>query len=121
MAHQRIVDLKRRNFLAASVDQLLLATMQTEETILIDTADVAGSKPSVNERRPIEFRGIEIARHDRRGSHHDLAALAGGELAAVLPDDPHGIRRGNAARAWPRPAGEIRGDLCRFAGATMFQ
>jgi hypothetical protein len=25
MAHQRIVDLKRRNFLAASVDQLLLA------------------------------------------------------------------------------------------------
>src|SRR3954463_10061792 len=104
MAHQRIVDLKRRNFLAASVDQLLLATMQTEETILIDTADVAGPKPAVNERRLIELGSIEIARHDRRGSHQDLAALAGRELVAVLPDDPHGIRRRNAARAWSRPA-----------------
>src|SRR3954453_9193496 len=103
MAHQRIVDLERRNFLAASVDQLLLATMQTEETILIDTADVAGSKPSVNERRPIEFRGIEIARHDPRVSPHDLAALALGALAALVPADPHGIRLGNAARAFARP------------------
>jgi hypothetical protein len=92
--------------------------MQTEETILIDTADVAGPEPAVNERRPIEFRSIEIARHDRRGSHQDLAALAGGELVAVLTDDPHGIRRGNAARAWPRP-GQARGRFVEICAVSL--
>jgi hypothetical protein len=50
MPHQGLVDLQRRDLLAAAVDQLLLASVQCEKAIRIEAADVAGANTSRRQR-----------------------------------------------------------------------
>ena len=50
--------------------------MQAQEAVLVEAADVAGVEPAVAQHLAVERVIAEIARHNRRATHADLAALA---------------------------------------------
>ena len=47
MAHERLIDLSRRDLLGPPIDHIIFAAMKCEEAFLIETADVARSKPPI--------------------------------------------------------------------------
>ena len=49
MPCERLIDFKRRDFLAAAVDQIVLAAVQREEAIPVNAADISRPKPAVDE------------------------------------------------------------------------
>jgi hypothetical protein len=73
---QRPLYFKGSNFLACSIDYLDQATMNRKEALFVQTADVTASKPTVNERGPIEFGGIEVATNQCGTAYQNFALLA---------------------------------------------
>ena len=58
---QRVIDLRRRDFLAAAIDHLDLAAMKGEETVRVEASDIAGSKPAIHEGGDVKLWSIEVA------------------------------------------------------------
>ena len=77
MTLQRVIDLRRRDFLAAPIDHLGLAAVKSEEAVRVEASDIAGSKPAIHEGSTVELGGVEIARRQGRPAEQDLAVLAG--------------------------------------------
>ena len=93
------LDLNWRNLFAAAIDQITLAAVKREKTILIQAADVPRFKPTIDKALAIKFRGIEIARNHRWSAHQNFALFARGKPPSILPYDHNRIRPGNTARA----------------------
>src|SRR6266511_2460480 len=71
MRHELVLELDRRDPLAARLDDVLGAVGDLDEAVLVDAADVAGAQPTVVE---LVGRGIEVvAAGDPRPPHFDLA------------------------------------------------
>ena len=47
MAHQRVIDFERRNLFTPTIDDVILAAVKREESLLVKAADVARFKPSI--------------------------------------------------------------------------
>src|SRR5262245_5075266 len=84
---ERAVDLERSDLLAAAVDQLLAAAADGEKSLLVEAADVARSKPAVDEDRLVELGGVDVAGRHGRAAHQNISLLARREPASVLADD----------------------------------
>src|SRR5207244_6271633 len=95
-----LLDLERRDVLAAPADAVLLAVDEPEIAVGIETSAVAGVEPLVAVCRESLFRHLVVA-HRRAprivAAQHDLAGLAGWDLEIVVVDDFH-------LHAAPRPA-----------------
>ena len=74
MSEQHLIDLARRDFLAAAIDQLLETSRQAQVAFGVDTALVTGPEPAVGERLALADGIAFVARHDVRAANHDLAA-----------------------------------------------
>ena len=62
MIHQSFVDLARRNFLAAAIDDLLQPPGQRQIAVGVDDALIAGAEPAVDERFAIRLGIVLVSR-----------------------------------------------------------
>ena len=92
---EHVVDLARRDLLAAAVDHLLEPADQREIAAGVDHPLVAGAKPTVNERRCVGFWVVRVAVDDVGALDHDFP----GVRAAVLEN---GAVVGHDTQAHPR-------------------
>jgi hypothetical protein len=90
MPQQHLIDLERRDLLAASIDLLLEPPGEHEISVGIESALVAGAKPAVDERLGIGCAVRLVPAHNRGTADHDLAGFARGEKVArfVQNSDP---------------------------------
>ena len=75
MREQHLVDLARRDLLAAAIDQLLDPPDQREVALGVEKALIAGPEPAVGKRRGVGFWVVFVPRDDVRPLDDDLAAL----------------------------------------------
>src|SRR6185312_16874571 len=95
-----LVDLARRDVLAALDDELLDAPGDEEVAFGIAHADVAAAQPSIGkERRPGGRLVLVVAGSHLRAADRDLARRAVGKRLAVLVDDARLASGGLADRA----------------------
>src|SRR5262249_15326419 len=89
MAHDRVLELDRRDPLPAALDDVLGAVGDLDVAVGIDVDDVAGAEPPVVERLR-RARVLVVARGDPGTAHLELAdaLTVPGKLRAVLADDP---------------------------------
>ena len=122
MTQQRLIDLSRRDFLAAAIDHLGLAAVKGEEAVGVEASNIASSKPAIDEARTVELWRVEIARCHCRPSEQDLAMFAGGNLAAALRDNLDCAFARDTAGARPvwRGGRQVGRNLSRFARAIVF-
>ncbi len=86
-----LLDLGRRDVLAAADDQFLEAAGDGEEAVGVAPGEVAGAIPTLEESLLRLFRLVVIARHHVGAAHDQLALLAAGEVGAADGiDDAHG-------------------------------
>src|ERR1700720_3558640 len=87
MAQQRLVDLARRDVLAALDDQLLAPAGDEIEPVAVPVAEVARGKPAVGGAEPRGPGGPVKTRHDTFPAHLDLALSPDAEHGTVGGDD----------------------------------
>src|SRR5271165_1734396 len=97
--HQRLVNLARRDFLAAAIDDLLQPPRQGEVALRIDDALIAGAEPSVDEGLRIRLRVVLIAAGHAVAANDHLAGLAAPEQPALVVHDLDLQTGGEADRA----------------------
>ena len=78
IAHQRVIDLERRNLFASPIDEIILTAVQREETVLIYAADVARPQPTVLQTSP---NWLALA---------EIAGIRPGPLTKISPISPVG-------------------------------
>ena len=99
---QHLVDLARRDLLAAAVDHLLEAPDQRQVAVRVEDALIAGAEPAaLEERRGVGLGVVLVAGDDVGAPDADLAALAGGSSRALAVADADADV---GARARPSPA-----------------
>ena len=76
MVHQRFVDLARRDFLAAAIDDLLQPSGQRQVAVGVDDALIAGAEPAVDEGFAVRLRIVLVASGDVLAANDDLAGFA---------------------------------------------
>ena len=83
MCQQNRFQFGRRNLEALILDQFLHAVDNEKVAVFVSITNVAGVQPSVRVDRARRcLRVIEIAFHDLRPAHPDLAFLIGTKLTA---------------------------------------
>src|SRR5205807_7144409 len=87
-AQQDLVDLPRRDLLAAPVDHLLEPPDQSQVAVGVEYALVAGAEPAVGEGRGVRLRVVGVAVDHARAADDHLAGAALIEQAAGLVHDP---------------------------------
>src|SRR5262249_53342101 len=87
MREERLLDLARIDVLAASDDELALAANDVDEAVPVDAPEIAAVEPAAAEGRRRRVRIAEVPAHDVRALDHDLADLAGRDVAIVAVDD----------------------------------
>ncbi len=114
MGAQDLVNLARRNLLAAAIDHLLETPGDEQVAVRIDGALVAGAKPSVDERRPIRFRILRVTRRHARSAQNDFADFTGREqIAGLVHQRDFGSRRDS------NRTGLARAGRCGIGGNLM--
>ncbi len=109
MAVKRLVDLARRDVLAALDDQLLQAAGDEDIAGLVHASEIAGPEPAIGSQRlGSGLRIPEIAVHHVRSAHQNLALRAPGHLALIIVGDDDLVAEGDAGRAGPTLAGRQR-------------
>ena len=89
---QHLVNLARRDLLAAAIDHLLEPSGQRQIAVLVEESLVAGPEPAIDERRGVGL-GVVLVPADHVGSlDDDLAPLAGRQVPAL------GVHDADAAR-----------------------
>ena len=84
VCEERLLDLARRDLLAAPVDDLLGPAGEREVSVVVEMAEVSGAEPPVGrERREVDLRIGEVRARDVRSAHHDLAHRTGREDLVV--------------------------------------
>src|SRR5581483_4541935 len=99
MACQRVVDLSRRNLIAASIDQLVQPTVKCQEPLIIETANVPRFKPTIDKQFSIKLRRANVARHYGWTAHKNFALLPGRKPATIFAYNDNSTRPWNAACA----------------------
>src|SRR5579872_195686 len=97
MPQQFELDFRRRNLFAAAINQVVLAAMQTEESLVIDTANVSRSEPAVGEICAVQLRSIQIARRHGGAADDDFPPHPDRELPSLPVDDLDRIRTRQSA------------------------
>ena len=113
------LELGRRHLVALVLDELLDAVDEHDVAVVVGAADVAGVQPAVGvDRGGGRLRVVEVAAHDLRPAHADLALLARAELVAAGDvDDPAlGVGHRRADRPEPVARGIERRDVGDRAG-----
>src|SRR5262245_54819215 len=90
MLPKTILDLFRRDVLAAADDQVLDAAGDSEVAVGVDAGFVAGAKPAIRvDRRTRRLRVVVVALHHVISARAKLAALAGrADVPGFRIDDP---------------------------------
>ena len=96
---QDLVDLDRRDLLAAAVDLLLQPTGEEEVALVVEHALVAGAEPAGGERGLVGRRVVLVAVDDGRAPDRHLAALTGRQHVVRGVEDRHLDAGGDADRA----------------------
>ena len=111
MTQQRLIDLARRDVLAALDDQFLDAAGDEVKAIRVAVAEVAGAQPAAGKERTRGGVGIlVIARHHLRAANHDLANAAVRKRCAGL-DRQRALRSLRLVRPSRSCAAAVRSDL----------
>src|SRR6185312_14473341 len=120
MLDQSGFDLARGDLCAAAIDDIGLPSRHVDESVAVDTADVARSEPTVAERRSVGPVVILVAVEYLRAADDDLARLVGAEQATGLVGDPDVDVGGETDRSWRRPCRRKRRlrNAARFGGAV---
>src|SRR5882672_3235896 len=85
MAEQRLLDVVRRDLLAAAIDDLLGAADDPQEAVIVDGAKVAGGQPAVLEAAWYAVDAVEkVAGHDARSAQDHLTGLAPRKEGSLL-------------------------------------
>ncbi len=71
MADQNVLDFRRSDRFAATLDHVLAATDDVEEAVLVEAPDVAGVEPALRDRRFARPRFILHDARKRRAAQHD--------------------------------------------------
>src|SRR5262245_55644706 len=87
MRKEHLVDLARRDLLAAAIDHLLEAADEREVTIVVEKTLVAGPEPSIRERGRIGLGVVLVTAHDVQSLNTDLAALSTSEMVTGFVED----------------------------------
>jgi hypothetical protein len=97
MVHQRFIDLARRDFLAAAIDDLLQPPGEREIAVGVDDALIAGAEPAIDERLRIGLRIVLVSSGDVVAANDDSPASPrpGGRPASAMPrsQDPRDAGR----------------------------
>src|SRR5687768_16289567 len=83
MREQDLVNLTRRDFFAAAIDQLLEAADEREITVRVEEALIAGSEPFTEKRCRIRFGVVLVSPNDVWALNADLATFAGRQVLSV--------------------------------------
>ena len=83
-----LLDLGRRQVLAAADDDVLHPVGDGQTAVLVDHPDVAGVVPPVVVEGDVEV-GIGVAQAQLGAPRHDLTGRARGQVVAVFVHDPH--------------------------------
>src|ERR1700722_298870 len=122
MLQQDIFDFRRRDLLSAAIDQILDAPGQGEIAVVIDRANVASAKPTIDEGRGISLRVVAIAAHHVRTAYYDLAGSICRQVPAVPINDRNfsakPYRSGLVWKRWDWVGCDLMG---RFRHAVCFQ
>ncbi len=113
VGRERVLDVDRRDVLAAPDDDVLRAVLDQDVALLVEGGHVAGVEPAVADRRRRRVRIAVVAHHDRVAADDDLADLlaVGPHVVAVGVDDPHRDARDRPAGHRPpldRPRRRLR-------------
>ena len=121
MVEQRLVDLARRDLLAAAIDDLLEPPGQAQIAVLVDPPLIAGAQPPLGEGRGVRLRVGEIAAGHVAAADHHLPGLAGGQQpAGAVHDRDLGPRRhAHRARLARARRQRIRSHLVRRLGHAV--
>ena len=98
MIHQHLVDLERRDLLAAAIDDLLQPAGDAQIAVLVEHALVAGVEPAMGEGRGVGVGVVLVARRHVRSANDDLAGLARFQQLPVRRHD-RDLRSGRSADA----------------------
>jgi hypothetical protein len=111
MAGERVLDLDRRDVLAAGNDDVLGAVAQLDVEVGIHHAEVAGAKPAVGAGLLRRFFVAVVAEHQVVAAHRDLAHRLGigRHVVAVAVDDAN-LARDDVADALARLQSRLLGD-----------
>src|SRR5277367_3444212 len=82
MRQQNFLNLERRDFFSAAIDEIAGAAGEEEEAVRIEIADVAGVKPAVAKGLPGCFRVAEVTVEDRDSAYRDFSRLSRGQWLA---------------------------------------
>ena len=93
--HERLFDLRRGEVQAAADDHVAQPIGDRQVAVLVEHAHVAGAIPAVAGDRARGQRRVRVAGEQVGPPRPDLAGPAGGEVAALLVDDPdlHALER----------------------------
>jgi hypothetical protein len=87
MRGEDLLELERRDLVAAARDQLLRSPGQLDHSVFAHARHVAGAEPAILERRRGERRRIQIAVHDEGRANLQLAHLAAFGHGTIGGDD----------------------------------
>jgi hypothetical protein len=116
MLQEHGVDLARRDFESAAVDEFLDASRQVKIAVGVEPAEIPGAKPALVERAAIGLGVVLVAAHDAGTADHDFAAGACRQGPVLLVHDhDFGAGRGaHGARASPPRQRRVLRDQARF-------
>ena len=80
------LDLGAVHVLATTQDHVLGSVDDVHEAVFVDIDDVAGAEVAVDDRLGRGLRAVEVALHNRRALHTELATLTVGHGVPVLVD-----------------------------------
>src|SRR5258705_5761093 len=106
MGIENLLDLARKELLAAAVDHLLEPPDDLHVAGTVELPEVAGAKPAIaGEELGVRRRILVVAEVDRRPERRDLSLRTGRDVARRLVDQPEPEARGDGA---DRPGDRLR-------------
>jgi hypothetical protein len=76
MSEQRLLNFVGRELLAAAIDFFLAAADDGQDSVLVDSAEVAGRQPAIDKAGGLALDIVEqVIRHDTGSTQHHLAGL----------------------------------------------
>src|SRR5260221_8379469 len=111
MPAQEMIELERRNLVAATHDDVLAPSDQLDTAVAVTPRQIAGAEVSVDERIRRQCRIVEIAEHAERRADAELAGLLAGRLRRDAEIDALGRHAdgAEALRLVGRPQAEVAG------------
>src|SRR5581483_5345420 len=114
-----LLDLDGCDVHPGGLDDVLQASGEVEAAVRVEKAQVAGAEEALGRER-LRARHAEVALHERRAAHEDLARLARPEHASALGIDNAHLHAGERAAERARAHGlRIVAARARYAGGGL--